>query len=251
MNKEILLLLCENMAEVKRQIEETSHNLERLSYQLEDIRRGILDELGENVSDLHYMHGANVVDMDHDSDESDDHAVSKKQESVFEELYEDKDCSDASVHATISSENVVSEQLDAVNEVVFEISNSTNSINHEQSISASKESEDTQLNGTPIEVRYSPIVLSNEFEFSDTEYSKSNRSIYAIEVMSENKARFYPIAEQAKRLISKRSELVDPICIADRDLKEEDFVISESAYGKMERNSYGRWSIVQRCSLQH
>lgn len=195
MNKEKLMMLCDNLEDVESRIEELGRDLQKHFFQLQNIRRGIMEAL-----------------------EDDDDDTSCK--SVVDEV------------ATMSIYTNTPQPEKTETQKPPQPANSENE-------------------SKPREVRYCSMLISNDFEFYNTELSRSSRSIYIIEVMNDTTARFYPIADQAERLIMNRSELLDPICVAESNLSPSDFVISESAYGQMERNRYGRWDIVKRCSLLH
>lgn len=199
MDKEKLMMLCENLDDVEHRVEELARELQKQFFQLQNIRRGIIEALEEEIEE--------------DSEEILNDPVENVEETVSRDFIEPQ-----------PEKTEIQEQPQPAN---------------------------SEGESKPLEVRYCSMLISNEFEFYNTELSRTSRSIYIIEVMSETTARFYPIADQAERLIMNRSELLDPICVAGLNLTPEDLVIGESAYGQMERNRYGRWNIVKHCSLLH
>lgn len=223
MDKDKLWKLCEKMLDVEHQIEELAFKLQRLSNQLENIKNEIVGEL---------------------------EAEPKKQTKAKSTKSTSKKPKETAVTPTIVNEVDPVEAPKSLPEVLTEpVLLAEEDVQPEPTRPLSPKSTVPVPMGTPIEVRYCSMVISNEFEFSDTELSKSIRSIYVIEVMTETLARFYPIADQAQRLISKRAELLDPICVADRNLTLDNFYIREDAYGILEKNHYGRWNIIKQCSL--
>ena len=226
MNKEILRMLCENMANVESQIEEMSHQLQGLYFQLRSIKQGIEAELDDDQDVIESVMNGSVKAMN-ETPESVSPAPVNHSVDVREPVVES---------SAVVEHNACTSEMPK-QEVV-------------QNVQSVPECE-PMSECAPIQVRYCSIAISNELEFSDTELNRTNRSIYVIEIMSETTARFYPIAEQAERLLMKRAELIDPICETNYELTPSDLRITPNAYGLMERNKYGRWNIVKRCSLKH
>lgn len=231
MNKEKLLKLSESFTDVEQQIYELGSQLHKLSCQLENIRYSIIEVLKEENE----TSGAFVDDKQPVRKVS---KVRSKKTSVALEV-------DQEPVSPIKMPDVVNSVSDPPQ--VHEM----NAIEHTSQRSQVPICDIPVPLGEPIKVRYCSMVISNEFEFSDTESSKSIRSIYVIEQMTDTLARFYPIADKAQHLIQKRVELVDPICVAGWDLKPSDFIITEDAYGILQLNASGRWNIVKQCFLLH
>ncbi len=104
-------------------------------------------------------------------------------------------------------------------------------------------------NGKPIEVRYSSMLVERGFDRIDTSDTIGARSIYVIEVMSENTARFYPIVDSATRMINNRQDLLDPVCDADEDIEPNDFRITPENYGTLRLDGSTHWVVVKPCRI--
>lgn len=280
MNREKLHILCENLAEVKLEIERLSSKLNYLHCQLHDITTAIQEAVDEeeiipatpvNRVEPHQTSAIPVNDVVRELPNQ----TAGVAELPFAE--EQNRCVQSSdVHnpqpvsqSVVQPSSPVSAGVEVANqlatmETVVHIDIQTPTIAFEPPVQSPAQPQvqsyvtlgisdvdNSQLSAKPIKVRYCSMVIYNDFEFSDTDYQKSNRSIYVIEEMSETIARFYPIAEQARRLMMKRVELLDPVCDVGYDLTPQDFIITEDKYGVMKRNQYGRWDIVKRCSLLH
>ena len=280
MNREKLQILCENLAEVKLEIEKLSSKLNYLHYQLHDITTAIQEAVDEKIVP---MTSVNMAEQPQTADVSVNqlgHELPNQTVRVVELPFADeqngcvKNNDMCSVHNCQATSQRVVQPFTPVSVGVEVVSQSATEEEHidiqipnttpEPPVQSPAQSQildnvapgisnvdNSQLPAMPIETRYCSMVIYNDFEFSDTDYQKSNRSIYVIEVMTENIARYYPIPDQAKRLLMKRVELLDPVCDAEQELDMKDFIITEDKYGLMKRNQYGRWNIVKRCSLLH
>lgn len=283
MNREKLQILCENLAEVKLEIEKLSSKLNYLHCQLHDITTAIQEAIDEEeivpVTPVNRVKPCQTTSVSVDQPvcelpnqtkgvaelpfAEEQNACIKSNDMCNVQNCQPTSQSVVQPFTTVSAGVKVASQLAAVEEVVhidIQIPNTT----PEPPVQSTTESQipydvasgisnvdNSQLPAKPIETRYCSIVIYNDFEFSDTDYQKSNRSIYVVEVMTDTIARFYPIADQAKRLMMKRVELLDPVCEVGPDLVPQDFIITEDKYGVMKRNQYGRWDIIKRCSLLH
>lgn len=271
MNKEKLWILCENLADVEHQIEDMALQLQRLSDQLANIKRGIAETLSDDSR-------GSIVEIEKPRCKIPKAAKAPKapkgtaqKPKIPATEYQMPELPITDIVSEVIPESAPMEISAPQSPDIPIAEDEATPIDQQPAVDLSHTMDTPSIEditpiiskpkvpkcnipvpkGEPIEVRYSPVIIYNEFEFSDTEYSKSNRSIYVIEVMTESLARFYPIADQAKRLISKRAELLDPICIADTDLNIDDFIISEDDYGIMTKNDYDRWNILKQCSLIH
>lgn len=235
MDKEKLRLLSEDFTEVERRIYELGSELHRLSCHMENIRYSIMELLKE-------------------AGEEDKPKARKISKGRSKKVKEAELPLEETPVVVASTEHVLDEVLLPAPTPVPEPAPAPEL---EPVVEQSRQRplrptcSVPMPTGTPIKVRYSSVMISNEFEFSDTEYSKSNRSIYVIEEMTDTLARFYPISDKANYLLSMRVELIDPACVADRDLSPVDFNISEEDYGLLKKNAYGRWDILKKCSLLH
>lgn len=102
---------------------------------------------------------------------------------------------------------------------------------------------------SPISVRYCSVVSGSGFDNADLSEIKGIRSLYVIELLTDNTARYYPIAESAKRLINNRIEVLDPLCDADNDIGLEDFHILQDDYGLLRLDNSNRWNVEKRCRI--
>ena len=222
MDKAKLWTLCETLADLEHQINDLGLKLQRLSSQLMDVKNGITEVIKE------------------------DQKCQGNIRMVITEVYGNVESPD-NVNEVQSNKTVSVPDINT--EKVHESSDDSQKTAVPEMNSSESEVDVAVPKGAPVETRYCSMALSNDFEFSDTEFSRNARSLYVIEVMNDTEARFYPIAEKAQQLMMRRSELVDPICITSMDLDIGNFCITEDKYGLLKRNAYGRWDIVKKCSL--
>jgi hypothetical protein len=233
MDKEKLLKLSEDFEAVERKIYELGSELHRLSCHMENIKYSIMEVLKDAVD------AEGKTKLRRVSKRSKKVQESQQVEPVELPAVQDQEPKSTSMDA---ESLVILPESESTPETVVEIPRQKPRL---------PQCDTPVPMGQPIKIRYCSMVISNEFEFSDTETTKSIRSIYVIEEMTDSLARFYPIADKAKHLIMKRAELVDPVCVADYDLTPEDFSIDEEAYGILQKNMSGRWNIIKQCSLLH
>lgn len=220
MDKEKLWTLCEILADLEHHINDLGLKLQRLSSQLMDVKNDIIEVIKEEQKSSGQVKMI-ITEVYGNVESPDDIKVVQSKEINSDPDYNTENISVSSEEA----ETIADPEI------------------------GSLDSDVDVPKGVPVEIRYCSMALSNNFEFSDTEFIRSARSLYVIEVMNDTEARFYPIADKAKQLLMRRAELVDPICITCRDLDLGDFCITEDNYGLLKLNTYGRWDIVKKCSL--